>query len=396
MYKCRDNKSELQCTSVNQCPWGSACSLCTNQKRRGIRPWRNDACWEWHAIHMSVRSLGLDVTGRTWDIPTFLNPNKACRDSSKDLFRRVLPWKPRGACLAWQIRRRVFSYSTWRTRSLPPSCPRCKRARVPLWWENGLVVSLPGWDDSKVWQASRPRVPNPSPTAVAKFTATIDAIHAKTFHVDDETDVVQFVSCNTQHDAVVLKNLKVFLLFIDLGSRSSLEGRTSGYWFGQIVRLVPLFFKLGIRHTLIQPPVVFSLGFFVSPLEERAASLGTRQIKAMSVLVRSRHGKYERHLAKTTHAGGIKAGRSGLVDGMQRLLDPMQIHGHVRSTTRHKTFRVIGNGGTTVIAPRLTSFTFHFVVLKCVSTQRTFGFVLHNFSLFLLLVVVVGRDEHLI
>ena len=184
--------------------------------------------------------------------------------------------------------------------------------------------------------------------------------------------------------------------FMDLGSRSSLEGRTSSDWFGQIVRLVPLFFKLGICHTLIEPPVVFSLGFFVGPLEERAASLGTGQIKAMSVLVRSRHGKYERHLAKTTHGGRIKAGRSGLVDGMQRLLDPMQIHGHVRSTTRHKTFRVIGNGGTTVIAPRLTSFTFHFVVLKFVVAQWAFGFVLLNFSLFLLLVVVVGRDEHLI
>ena len=33
----------------------------------------------------------------------------------------------------------------------------------------------------------------PSPTTVAKFTTTIDSVHAKTFHVDDETDVVQFV-----------------------------------------------------------------------------------------------------------------------------------------------------------------------------------------------------------
>ena len=192
------------------------------------------------------------------------------------------------------------------------------------------------------------------------------------------------------------KGFKMFRLFIDLGTRSSLEGRTSSDWFGQIVRLVPLFFKLGICHTLIQPPVVFSLGFFVGPLEERAASLGTGQIKTMSVLVRSRHGKYERQLTKTTHGGRIKAGSSGLVDGMQRLFDPMQIHGHVRSATRYKTFGVIGNGGTTVIAPRFTSFTFHFVVLKRVSAQRAFWFVLHNVSLFLLWVVVVGRDEHLI
>ena len=171
-------------------------------------------------------------------------------------------------------------------------------------------------------------------------------------------------------------------LFMDLGTRSSLEGRTSLDWFGQIVRLVPLFLALGIRHALIEPPVVFSLGFFVGPLEERAASLGTRQIKAMSVLVRSRQGKYERELAKTTHAGRIKAGGSGLVDGMQRLLDPMQIESHVRSSTRHKTFRVIGNGGTTVITPRHASLSLHFVVLKFVSTQRTFGFVWHDFSLF--------------
>ena len=165
----------------------------------------------------------------------------------------------------------------------------------------------------------------PSPTAIAKFTTTIDATHSKTFHVDDETDVVQFVPCKTQHCGRVSvlqktcseKTCRVSCLFIDLGSRSSLEGRTSGDWFGQIVRFVPLFLSLGIHgDPLIQPPVYFSLGFFVSPLEERALSLGALEIKAMSVLVRSRQGKYERELAKTTHAGRIKAGRSGHVDGM--------------------------------------------------------------------------------
>ena len=39
----------------------------------------------------------------------------------------------------------------------------------------------------------------PSPTAITKFTTTIDATHSKTFHVDDETDIVQCVCCKTQH-----------------------------------------------------------------------------------------------------------------------------------------------------------------------------------------------------
>ena len=42
-----------------------------------------------------------------------------------------------------------------------------------------------------------PRIP--SPTAITKFTTTIDAAHAKTFHVDDETDIVLFVLCKPQH-----------------------------------------------------------------------------------------------------------------------------------------------------------------------------------------------------
>ena len=33
----------------------------------------------------------------------------------------------------------------------------------------------------------------PSPTAIPKFTTTIDAVHAKTFQVDDEAHIVQFV-----------------------------------------------------------------------------------------------------------------------------------------------------------------------------------------------------------
>ena len=197
--------------------------------------------------------------------------------------------------------------------------------------------------------------------------------------------------------AVVVQNENRVYIFIDLGTRSGLEGKSSLHWSGQVVRLVPLFFKLGITDTLIKPSVILSLGFFVGPLKERALSLGALEIKAMSVLVRSRQGKYERHLAKTTHAGRIKAGRSGLVDGMQRLLDPMQIHGHVRSATCHKTFRIIGHGGTTVIAPRLTFFGFYFVVLKFVSTQRTFQFIRDDFSLFFLLLwLVFGRNEHFV
>ena len=81
-------------TSVKQCPWEDACDPCTNKKkkkRRCIRPWHNDVCWVWHAIRRSLRFLDVDVIVRTWDIPTFPNPNRGGGDASKDLVRCVLP-----------------------------------------------------------------------------------------------------------------------------------------------------------------------------------------------------------------------------------------------------------------------------------------------------------------
>ena len=57
----------------------------------------------------------------------------------------------------------------------------------------GLLIFLLGestqWFGRRNGHASR----IPSPTTVAKFTTTIDTIDAKTFHVDDETHVVEFV-----------------------------------------------------------------------------------------------------------------------------------------------------------------------------------------------------------